>query len=145
MAPLADMGALSIDRVIRRIDDGIRAETDGAEADIFWTSTFLLLGLRYPLDVVKSLMKEIRGMRESVTYQAILDEGREEGEMQGAVNEARELLVRIGTRRFGSPGSRVIDLIRGITERETLEQLVERVLVVMSWQELLANFVDVST
>jgi len=45
--------------------------------------TFTLLGLRFPPELARQVLPGIRNMRESSTYQAILDEGRAEGEVRG--------------------------------------------------------------
>ena len=39
-------------------------------------------------------------MKESVTYQAIVEEGVEKGVKKGKVQEARQMLIRIGSKRF---------------------------------------------
>ena len=65
-------------------------------------------------------------MRESSTYQAILSE------------EARKLLLRLGTRRFGTPDLLTQTVLDEITSVERLEQIVDRLLDVSGWDELLA-------
>ncbi|HYT87432.1 MAG TPA: DUF4351 domain-containing protein [Gemmataceae bacterium] len=68
-------------------------------------------------------------MHESDTYLAILDEG--------AIKEARKLVLRIGQKKFGPPPDAVVTMVQGIEELERLERLQERILDVSSWQELL--------
>lgn len=88
-----------------------------------------------------------RAMRESSTYQAILDEGRVEGRVEGRaegvvegrVEEARAILLRQGRKRFGVPDERVQRTLEGISSRERLEELSERLLDVATWDELLAE------
>ena len=99
-------------------------------------------------------------MKDSVTYQAILREGRQEGEQIGRqegeqigrqegeqigrqegeqigrIEEARRMLIRIGTRRFGAPPSASIVRIETLT-LENLESLADRLHEVESWSELL--------
>lgn len=70
----------------------------------------------------------------SVTYQAILAEG----ETAGRVREARTLLLRLGTRRFGSPSTAVSTEMRNIADLARLEALIERTIDAASWEELLA-------
>ena len=74
-------------------------------------------------------------MKESDTYQAILEEGRAEGELR----EVKKLLLHVRKKRFGRPGARVIAAIEAIGDLGRLEQLSERLLVVASWRELLAD------
>jgi hypothetical protein len=70
-------------------------------------------------------------MKESVTYQAIMDEGRQD--------EARRLLLRLGSARFGgAPAAEQLRTLEAITEVSRLEDLVVRVSQVGNWGELLA-------
>jgi uncharacterized phage protein gp47/JayE len=74
-------------------------------------------------------------MKESVTYQAILEEGREEGR----ADEARRNLLSLGTALFGKPSVKVRRALAGITEVELLESLLLRVIQVSSWTDLLTD------
>jgi hypothetical protein len=69
-------------------------------------------------------------MEESSTYQLIKAKGR--------VEEARELVLRLGRLKFGEPDAASLLAVEGITDLKRLEALGERLLVVSSWQELLA-------
>jgi hypothetical protein len=73
-------------------------------------------------------------MKESVTYQAILEEGMAEGSLE----EARKLILLQGRSRFEQPASpQVVAALDAITEASQLEELGVRLLQVFSWQELL--------
>jgi hypothetical protein len=76
-------------------------------------------------------------MKESSTYQAILEEGRQEGRSEGAVAEAKKLLRALGSRRFGDPDSQSIAAIERIADLALLEDLCNRLDSAGSWQELL--------
>ena len=84
-------------------------------------------------------------MKESSTYQAILEEGKVEGMAEGLAmgmtegraKEARSLLLLLGTKRFGAPDTRTQAAIEAIRSVERLERLVARVLEAESWEELL--------
>jgi hypothetical protein len=76
-------------------------------------------------------------MKESTTYQLILKEGRAEGRAEGKAEEARQLLLRLGKKRFGPPSKDIETDLQNITSLERLEQLAERLLEVGNWQELL--------
>ena len=89
-------------------------------------------------------------MKESVTYQKILREGREglaeglakgltQGQAKGRAEEARRILRRQGTRRFGKPDTHIEAALDAIADLERLEQLTDRVLEVTAWEELLAQ------
>ena len=73
-------------------------------------------------------------MRESVTFQAILEEGREEGR----VEELHRMILRQGRRRFGEPDEAVRQQIEAIRDIVVLEDLSERLVIVSSWDELMA-------
>jgi hypothetical protein len=79
------------------------------------------------------LFSGVRAMRESSTYQAILDEGRDEGR----VEEARSLIFRLGTRQFGEPGESVRTRLAAISDLAVLEELLEKLIQVRSWRKLL--------
>ena len=72
-------------------------------------------------------------MKESSTYQAILDEGREECRAEAL----QKTLLRQGRHRFGNPPDAVQAAIHEQTNIERLERMTERLLVVSTWQELL--------
>ena len=72
-------------------------------------------------------------MKESDTYQAILDEGKAEGKIE----EAKGMLLRLGERRFGLPDATTRKSLEAITGLPELEQLIFRLLEVESWTELL--------
>jgi predicted transposase YdaD len=116
------------------------------------------MGLRYPLEFAAQLLKGVRAMKESVTYQAILaegaekgrdegrvegrvegrNEGRVEGRNEGRVEGERRLLLRLGGKRFGQPDAPTLQNIQAITSLEQLEQLGDKLLEVESWAELMA-------
>jgi hypothetical protein len=75
-------------------------------------------------------------MKESTTYQAILEEGRAEGKVPGAIAEARKLLRLRGEEVLGPADARSIAAIERLTDLLQLEELFKRVGSVGSWQEL---------
>ena len=129
--------------MIRRMEQRIDSEASHAEAAELWVAAFLLMGLIYPQNFTKPLFQGIRAMKESSSYQAILDEGRAEGEvrgeMRGEMREATKLLKKLGTRRFGAPDHSVLVAIEAIADLERIEFLLERLLEVSSWEELVAR------
>jgi hypothetical protein len=93
----------------------------------------LLLGLRYSPALAAQLFRGVLSMRESSTYQAILEEGRGEG----AVAEARKLLRQLGDRVLGPPDARTAAAIARLDDLARLEDLHARVVTAGSWEELL--------
>jgi hypothetical protein len=76
-------------------------------------------------------------MKESVTYQAIIEEGMVEGRRRGRMEEARRILLLVGGSRFGEPPSEVVAGVNAITDLQKLEELAVRLLQAASWEELL--------
>jgi hypothetical protein len=73
-------------------------------------------------------------MKESTTYQAIVEEGRQEERPR----EARRILLRVGETRFGGPPTTdQQSVIDAINDAARLEDLVVRAGQVGSWAELL--------
>jgi predicted transposase YdaD len=124
--------------VIRTMAERIDREASPEVAAEIWTSTFVLMGLRYRVDQIAALLRGILDMKESVTFQAILDEGRKEGREEGKLQEARDLLIRVGRKRLSSPSASIAKRIKRINDRLRLEELLVRLNDVESWNELLA-------
>jgi hypothetical protein len=76
-------------------------------------------------------------MKESSTYQAILEEGRGEG----AVAEAKKVLRFQGEDAFGPSDARTNAAIERLNDLPQLEERLRRVRVAGSWQELLGQSV----
>jgi hypothetical protein len=72
-------------------------------------------------------------MRESSTYQAILEEGRGEG----TIAEAKKMLRIQVDDAFGAPDARTAAVIERIRDLGQLEDLLRRVRSATSWQDLL--------
>jgi hypothetical protein len=143
MAPLADVDVEALPGVIHRMEARIAQEASPTEAATLWTATYVLMGLRYSEAFTTLLLQGVRAMKESVTYQAILREGREEGrEMgreEGQFVEARRLLLRLGEKRLGACPAATRAAVEAIPSLERLEALTERLLDVETWNELLAE------
>jgi hypothetical protein len=68
---------------------------------------------------------------ESSTYRGLINDGR--------LEEAHKLLLRLGRKKFGAPEEAIEATVRAIRRLKRLEDLVERLLTVNSWEELLAG------
>ncbi len=135
LAPLSAVAEAALPGVIRRMDERIRAEATADEAGTLWTAADVLMGLRYPRQLVAQLLRGVHGMNESVTYQAIVEEGVVKGEVKGMLRN----LLQLGRRRFGEPNPDTEAALRGIADPERLARIVDAVLDVSSWGELLAT------
>jgi predicted transposase YdaD len=82
-------------------------------------------------------------MEESSTIRAFIEEGRQkglqEGLEEGGAMEARRIIQLLGRIRFGDAGDAVGSRLDAISNLEKLEQLVERLFTVSSWDELLSG------
>jgi predicted transposase YdaD len=95
------------------------------------------MGLRLSHERAIVLFQGVRKMRDSTTYQFILDEGRAEGRARGRAEEAQQLLLRLGRKKLGTPETSVEESVRAINDVERLELLIERLLEVGNWRDLL--------
>jgi predicted transposase YdaD len=106
-----------------------------------WGATYILLGLRYSAALAQQLLTGVVSMKESTTYQAILQEGRAvglaEGRAEGQVQEARAILVALGSELFGSPDAATQAALEAITEEPRLRALIFGLRTAKSWENLL--------
>lgn len=135
LAPLAAGAERELPAIIDRMRRRLGAETSEQVAAQLWTATYLLMGLRYPEGATRELLKGVRAMQDSVTYQAIL----REGEARGRVDGARRILLRAGANQLGPVDRRTTARLEQITDIEQLETLIDRLREVTSWDDLLAG------
>lgn len=130
LVPLAQVRRAALPGVIRRMEERVERETTPAAAATLWTSTYLLMGLRYPRELSIQLLQGVGAMKESTTYQAILEEG--------GANELRKVLLLLGDQRFGPPGESIRATIEETTDLPRLERWTAHLLKAANWDELLA-------
>ena len=134
--------------ISRRLEE----ETNAEQAATLGNATRLLMGLRYEeeqvdaiIEGVTTMLFGIRGIEESSVYQGILRKGeakgRAEGEAKGrAEGEAegiREALLIQGRKKLGPPDEKTGARLAEIHDLQHLKLLLERILDVSSWNELL--------
>ena len=125
--------------IISRIGQRLSSCRGRRQAPIVWAAAYLLLGLRYSPELAAQLFRGVVSMRESSTYQAILQEGRAEGMAQGAIAEAKKVLRILGDEAFGPPDVRTAAAIERINDLTRLEELLRRVRTAESWQDVLGR------
>ena len=133
--PLAPLGKLpegvsleeGLPGAISRMVERAKAEAPEPEAAELLTAAYVLSRLRLPPEQARSIFLKIPAMRDSSTYQLILDEGR--------LDEARKMLLRVGRKRCGAADAATLTSLQAITDLERLETLTERSLDVKTWQE----------
>ncbi len=139
LLPLALISAVTeaeLSGIIQRMEQRLRKRSAQKLAPVVWGSAYILLGLRYSPALAAQLFRGVVSMKESSTYQAILEEGRAEGQSQGAITEGRKLLRLRGEEAFGPPDARILALLERINDLTQLEDLFKRVSAVKSWQDL---------
>jgi predicted transposase YdaD len=145
LAPLAQYELAMLPDVIARIDERLERDAPASTRGDLWANIRILMGLRYDRDQVNHVLRRVREMRESVTYQDILEEGRIEGVAigeqrgveRGRAEGERQMLLRLAARRFGAPPDAIRAQVEAISDLDQLEQLADRLLNAASWDDLL--------
>ncbi len=138
LAFIADIEPAKLPGLVKRAEERLEREAEPGKIGDFWTSIDILMGLRYEREVVAELLKGVRAMKESVTYQAILEEGQARGAAKEAVRARLETLLRLGAYRFGPPDSKIRADLEATQSTDRLDDLIDRSLIVSSWNDLLA-------
>jgi predicted transposase YdaD len=131
LAPISDVPEAELPRVIEQMEQRLRRRPERELARDVWTATYLLLGLRYDLELARILLQRVLRMKESVTYQAVVEEGR--------IEEARRALLLVGKELLGKPDAATKGAINALEDVAQLEELMRRAAHVGSWQELLGR------
>jgi len=154
---LSDEAEGQLGTLVDRIDARLRAEqVSNADRVFLLTCGYILLGLRYDGEEIRNAYTRVRGMKESSTYQAILEEGRAEGELKGREEgelkgreEGREegqsigllkgeqnSLLMILRDRFGDVPTEVESRIRAVTEAARLQHAILRAIRISAIDDL---------
>jgi predicted transposase YdaD len=128
LAPVSDVAQSRAPDVIRRMKERLNQERPRRASDL-WAATFVLLGLRYSEPFADLLFQEVLGMEDSVTYQAIVRKGR--------LSQGRQDVFRLGEKRFGPADEATTAALNAIDDVRKLDKIIDRILDVDSWQELL--------
>ena len=139
LAPISAVTEGELPGIIKQMEQRLSQRRARKQAPLVWASAYILLGLRYSPALAAQLFRGVVSMKESSTYQAILEEGRTEGQAQGAIAEARKLLRLRGEEAFGPADTRITSIIEQLSDLAQLEELFKRVARVGSWQELFSQ------
>jgi predicted transposase YdaD len=149
LAPISAVTEAELPGIIERMGRRLGGRRARRQVEVVWAAAYILLGLRYSAALAAHLFRGVVSMKESSTYQAILEEGREkgreegreqgreQGRAEGAVVEARKLLRLVGDEALGEPDPETVAAIERLGDLGRLEGLVKRVRTAGSWQELL--------
>jgi hypothetical protein len=153
LAPISDVDPKRLPDILRRVGERLDAEAKPDRSARLLAATKILMGIRQPLIAVNELFQEVFGMsfrvygiEESSVARDLIDKGIAQGMAQGitqgiaqVLTSERRLILNQGRTRFGPPSQEVIATFEGIDDPERLEALGMRLLVVTSWDELLAE------
>jgi hypothetical protein len=145
LAPLGDVRPGDLPAVIAQMKQRLGRGVPAGQSAELWSATYILMGLRYEQPLIRTLLQGVKAMKESVTYQAILEEGKAEGERRGKVEgeargkaeEARRILLLLGCDKFGEPSANVRADLDKLDDVNRLEELTLHLKQAASWQELL--------
>lgn len=88
-------------------------------------------------DMTEAMVEEqARLTRLREMQKKIAESFRREGREEGATLNARETLLRLGTRKFRPPSAEIVETVNRIEERSRLEEMTDRVLTATSWEEI---------
>jgi predicted transposase YdaD len=147
---VADVRGMGIEEALAAMAARLANETTADRRALLIASTRLLMGLAYKDDEADRIFRriemldvlKIHGIEESSTYQAIFREGKAEGkaegELIGKAEEAREILLRLGRKKFGNPKQRILGQVATEQDLNRLGELLDRILDAKSWDDLLA-------
>jgi hypothetical protein len=106
---------------------------DVATKELVWDDPIAWLR-RLGLDVggpVEFMLEGVRAMHQSTTYERILREGR--------LGEARRIIRRLGTQKYGEPDVITSEALEAIADVDRLEALSDKIIRpdITSWGDLL--------
>jgi len=133
LAPIAEVREAELPGIVAAMKARLDSPPDSALAERLWTATYVLMGLRFEDAVGDKLLSGVMQMEQSTTYQAILRRGAAEG----ALEEARSMLLRLGTKKFGPPTPALAAAIEATSDKARLEALADDLLTATSWDEVL--------
>jgi len=116
LAPVTAVAEGDLPAVVERMRVRLDREASPRSARELWLSTRILLGLHHDRAFAAALLKGVLDMRESTTFQEIVEIGEARGEARGRVAGERDALVRAGTRKFGPPSPAVAARLSAIDD-----------------------------
>lgn len=137
LAPIADVAEEDVPDLVGRLRHRLNTEVTEEVKNNLLAATYVLMGLRFETEFADKLFAGENIMQESKTYQAAMAIELAKGLAKGEAQEARKLLLRLGKKRWGTPGPAVTSQLNALTDLERLEQLIEDCQTAESWDGLL--------
>ncbi len=128
LALLTDAAAEQLPRIVDEfVSEVERSAGTRQEANDLLSTGYILMGLRYDKDVVHNLFKGARHMKESSTYQAILDEGIEKGIEKGIIQGRQQDVLLLLESRFGTVSPEVRARVLSTVDPERLQRALRSI------------------
>jgi predicted transposase YdaD len=137
--PLAPLAAELADlpEVVNRIAGRLRAEVSPEETREMLQCTRLLMGMRFDGQLVESIMASLsKVLEDSSTYQLTLRRGFDQGVAQGVAQGQRQVLLELGTEKFGPPSEAVEKRLLAFSDPAELKKISKKILQATAWAEL---------
>jgi hypothetical protein len=131
LALVTDEAKDQLPEVVRRMDERLAAEAAPDERKTLWTAAFLLMGLRHPPEMAAELLKGVREMEESSTYQWVME--------RGGKKALRATLIDLGALRFGRPDTSATAVLNSVDDMDRLTRMTHRLLEAADWDDLLGT------
>ncbi len=132
LGPLAKVERSELPKIGREIGRRLQSDHDFAKNDRIVTMISVLMRLRYDHMTTQTLIDSIPDNEEYPGFKMFLDrgrvEGRVEGQAEGRSHEARALLLRLGSKKFGPATAEQEARLDAIADVERLELLGEKLL-----------------
>ncbi|MBX3397438.1 MAG: hypothetical protein KF873_01745 [Gemmataceae bacterium] len=128
LAVLADDAKDRLEDVVVRMDH--RLPNDPTR-NLLLASSFILCGLRYNEEVIQAAYQRVLGMKESVTYQAII----REGVAYGTIAARQTALLDVLEERFGVVPPELVAMIHATSDSAKLQTAIRRAVRVASLDE----------
>ncbi len=137
LAPISAVTEAELPGIIEQMRHRLAQRSARSQATSLWAATYILMGVRYSRQQAALLLQGVVSMKESVTYQAILEEGEAKGKAEGKLEEAKRFLRLQGESNFGPPSPAAVKALERLADLQRLEELGVRLLKAGSWEELL--------
>jgi predicted transposase YdaD len=137
LAPISAVTEAELPGIIEAMQQRLPARLGRPRTASLWAATYILMGMRYSSELAALLLRGVVSMKESTTYQAILEEGEARGEAKGKIAGAKELLRFQAENRWGPPSAPLAIAFERIADLQRLEALAVKLFQVNSWHELL--------
>jgi hypothetical protein len=136
LMPLAVLGKPAAGKTRQQALPGVaeavveRVERDPTpEARNLLTATYIPAGMHVDKYLVRKIFEKVFAMRESGTYQLILEEG--------AIEHTHALILKMGRKQIGEPSEKQVARLKAIQDLDRLDRIAVKVLSAKSWDGLL--------